>query len=398
MKNWYCFLLTIFIASAINAQEKSWDTRWFVAPGTKLQFQEFGMLEKRSMGDLSVADQLKTSERGNMSVMASAYKNFSGYVSASFEAGIAFGRFARKETLIQDSDNKTLNMIGANVYLHLLSARKKVQPYITVGVNNMINEESYTSTPVGIGVKYTGSKMMFLAQGAYGHAISANANKTMFYTAGLHFALNSKKKKKEKDQDSNKEESASKKNKKENSSGGDTTINNITNNFYITMNVDSIVNAKLKDYDEKLNSRVGYRQDLDVHGNPLEVFDDHDFRVDTVDGKPQTKFVVYFYYDDYSITSKAFQTIDKIIAQMKRYPNYIVDIKGYTDNVGSQEFNLKLSKRRAQMIFDYMNSRGVPSERLMMLWYGKEDPVADNADPNKIWLNRRAEIILKEKP
>ncbi|WP_126970491.1 OmpA family protein [Gynurincola endophyticus] len=404
MKKWYYLLIAILVTSNAFSQEKSWDTRWFVAPGTKFQFQEFGMLEKKQYGNASNATDLKLSERGNFSIMASAYKNFSGFISASFEAGISKGRFARNGHMIGTSDNKTLNMIGANLYFHLLPARNKVQPYVTVGVNNMINDESFTSVPAGVGVKYTGRKMMFLAQGAYGHAISANANKTMFYTAGLHIAINNKKSKKS---DKDKDASTSKKDKKkdkdednEKSSKKDTTIQNITNNFYINLNLDSIVNERVKGLEQGAGNgtkRNGYRDEYDVHGNILEMFDNQDYRVETVDGKTQTRFVVYFYYDDYSITSKAFQTIDKIVAIMKSDPKYFAEVKGHTDNVGSQEFNLNLSKKRAQMVYDYMNSRGIGSDRLLMLYYGKEEPVADNADMNKVWLNRRAEIILKTK-
>lgn len=396
MKKWYYFLITILITTNIFGQEKSWDTRWFVAPGTKFQFQEFGMLEMKKFGSASNASDLKISERGNIAIMASAYKNFSGFISGSFEAGLVSGRFTRTGEMISSSGKKTLNMIGANLYFHMLPARNKVQPYVTLGVNNMINEESYTSVPAGVGVKYTGRKFMFLAQGAYGHAISANANKTMFYTAGLHLAINNKKNKKSEEESSENKKDKKKDKEKDkedsNKKAKDTTVQNIVNNFYININLDSIVNERIKGL-EKGRSDVEY----DIKGNILEVFDDHDYRVDTVNGRVETKFVVYFYYDDYSITSKGFQTIDKIIAIMKRDPNWVAEVRGHTDNVGSQEFNLNLSKKRAQMVYDYMNSRGVGSDRLLMLYFGKDDPVVDNKDMNKVWLNRRAEIVLKEK-
>lgn len=398
MKKWYYLLIAILITSNVFSQEKSWDTRWFVAPGTKFQFQEFGMFEMKKYGNASTANDLKISERGNVAIMASAYKNFSGFISGSIEAGLVSGRFTRTGEMIAASNKKTLNMIGANLYFHLIPARNKVQPYITVGVNNMINEESYTSVPAGVGIKYTGRRLMFLAQGAYGHAVSANANKTMFYTAGLHLGINHKKNKKSDDESTSSKKEKKKGKEKENDENEkklkDTTVQNIINNFYINLNLDSIVNERVKGLENP-----GRRSDVeyDLKGNILEVFDDHDYRIDTVNGKVETKFVIYFYYDDYSITSKAFQTIDKIVAIMKNDPKYVAEVRGHTDNVGSQEFNLNLSKKRAQMVYDYMNSRGVGSDRLLMFYFGKDDPVVNNNDMNKVWLNRRAEIILKEK-
>ena len=119
--------------------------------------------------------------------------------------------------------------------------------------------------------------------------------------------------------------------------------------------------------------------------------------MDTVDGRALVKFVVYFEFNQYDLNSSAFDRIDKVIARVRKDKSLLVSIKGYTDNVGSNEFNIFLSKKRAQMVFDYMNSRGIPSDRITARYYGKENPVADNNNPNTAWLNRRAEIIIKEK-
>ena len=97
------------------------------------------------------------------------------------------------------------------------------------------------------------------------------------------------------------------------------------------------------------------------------------------------------------MNSRAFGDIDKVISHLKRSEDYTVEIKGYTDSVGSNQFNNVLSRKRAKMVLDYMNSRGVPSDLMKAKAYGSDDPVADNADPNQAWLNRRAEIIVHPK-
>ncbi|WP_315821019.1 OmpA family protein [Paraflavitalea speifideaquila] len=154
-------------------------------------------------------------------------------------------------------------------------------------------------------------------------------------------------------------------------------------------------NGNANDWQGRENGKADYGDSL-AGGKTPQAFDLIDFQVDTINGKPAIKFITYFYYKDYSLTSRAFATVDKAIAQLKRDPKKVVEIKGYTDNVGSTEYNNYLSMRRAQMAFDYMNSRGVPAERMIVSYYGKEYPVAENT-PANAWLNRRVELIIRDK-
>jgi outer membrane protein OmpA-like peptidoglycan-associated protein len=126
-------------------------------------------------------------------------------------------------------------------------------------------------------------------------------------------------------------------------------------------------------------------------------FTREDFKEDSIDGKPVVRFMVYFEFNEYSLTSKAFGSIDKVLARLKHYSNLTIEIKGYTDSVGTNSFNNFLSRRRANMVKDYLNSRGVPAELIKAKAYGSDNPVADNSDPNQAWLNRRAEIIVHPK-
>src|SRR5690606_15485358 len=106
------------------------------------------------------------------------------------------------------------------------------------------------------------------------------------------------------------------------------------------------------------------------------------------------KSIVYFYYDSYSLTSTAFSIVDKVVQKMKENKSLNVHLKGYTDLAGSEQYNLPLSKKRAQMVFDYMNSRGITADRIVMSHYGKENPVINSVDPSSAWQNRRCEMVL----
>jgi outer membrane protein OmpA-like peptidoglycan-associated protein len=71
-------------------------------------------------------------------------------------------------------------------------------------------------------------------------------------------------------------------------------------------------------------------------------------------------------------------------------------IEGHTDSTGSPSFNLRLSQRRADAVFDLLSSQGIRSSRIRTVGYGMERPVADNSSAEGRSKNRRVEIIIAE--
>jgi outer membrane protein OmpA-like peptidoglycan-associated protein len=69
-------------------------------------------------------------------------------------------------------------------------------------------------------------------------------------------------------------------------------------------------------------------------------------------------------------------------------------VEGYTDSVGSDATNLKLSKDRAEAVRAYLVSKGVPSDKITSVGKGKANPVASNDTPEGRANNRRVEIIV----
>jgi outer membrane protein OmpA-like peptidoglycan-associated protein len=69
-------------------------------------------------------------------------------------------------------------------------------------------------------------------------------------------------------------------------------------------------------------------------------------------------------------------------------------IAGHTDNIGGDEFNLKLSRARASSVADWLAGVGVSPERLILTAYGSQVPVADNGTPEGQAQNRRVEFVL----
>lgn len=387
------------------------DPRWFI--GVKGQFQDFAFLEKNREGYLSNANTLPFTQRGNTSVALSAYKNLTGRLSASADLGLSFGHVTSNDVLISTTKKMTFNLLNVALYYHLLPAAYRLQPYVTVGFNDIINNGSYPCVPMGVGAKFNSKKVMVLGQVTYGQSVSHSIASTTMYSVGIYIPIKSKKYKNLDTLDTTPYNRLDAK-KKDSTGKGGTVINNI----YVTINMDSILKAKglLDDNGNPTagNGRRGGRDDGDDDGDDaaarsrrrkkpfkdlgLDDFSDDDYKIDSVNGKPVIRFVVYFEFNEYGLNSKAFGSIDKVIQHLRRSQNFsVVDIKGYTDSVGSDPFNNMLSRKRAKMVFDYMNSRGVPTNIMKAQAYGRDNPVADNSDPNKAWLNRRAEIIIYRK-
>ncbi len=402
---------------------KQMDRRWFISPLLKGQFQDFAFLEKNRKGYQSDANTLPFMKRGNASFAASAYKNLTGRLSFSADIGLSFGHVTNDSKLISQTESKTYNLLNATVYYHLLGPSYRIQPYVSLGINDIINDASYASAPIGLGAKFTAKKIMVMGQIAYGYAVSKNISNTTMYSLGIYIPIKSKKQKQLDEED----KSPYNRNKKDNK---DTTSKNggIVNNIYITIKLDSLLKAQGLGGGDGNGSSGNRRKgngadDADGNGDDssadgsssngnggssrkrktaiknfnFEDFSPEDYKVDTIDGEPVIRFVVYFEFNEYSLNSKAFGSVDKVIGHLRDKPNLYIEIKGYTDDVGTEQYNNFLSRRRAKMVLDYMNSRGVPSEFMKAKAYGSDNPVGDNKDPNQAWLNRRAEIIVHEK-
>lgn len=104
---------------------------------------------------------------------------------------------------------------------------------------------------------------------------------------------------------------------------------------------------------------------------------------------------VSFDFDSASLKSAFTPTLNKVADILQRYPNTIIHVVGYTDSVGSESYNVKLSERRAQSVVDYLSSRGVSSSRLYAIGKGESDPRATNDTEAGRQLNRRVELFVK---
>lgn len=85
---------------------------------------------------------------------------------------------------------------------------------------------------------------------------------------------------------------------------------------------------------------------------------------------------------------------DLATALSKRYPNAALEIKGFTDSSGSEQYNAKLSEQRAIAVKTFMIGKGLSQERLASRGLGEANPVASNDTPEGRALNRRVELVV----
>lgn len=104
---------------------------------------------------------------------------------------------------------------------------------------------------------------------------------------------------------------------------------------------------------------------------------------------------VNFEFGKSSITPSSNAYLKKLAETLKR-TNANICVKGHTDNVGTEEFNLELSKQRAIEVVKYLRNHGVDSSKLRYEYYGMSRPLSDNDSEEGRRLNRRVEFeILK---
>ncbi len=99
---------------------------------------------------------------------------------------------------------------------------------------------------------------------------------------------------------------------------------------------------------------------------------------------------VFFSTDSSDLSQQARATLDKQAQWLNHYPQYTFVVEGNADERGTREYNLALGARRAQVVRDYLVSRGVPANRMSTISYGKERPVATCDDISCWSQNRRA--------
>jgi outer membrane protein OmpA-like peptidoglycan-associated protein len=113
---------------------------------------------------------------------------------------------------------------------------------------------------------------------------------------------------------------------------------------------------------------------------------------------------IYFEFDKSNVIDFYKVKMDSVVSVLMQNPGYSVEVQGHTDSKGSDEYNLKLSQKRAEEAGGYMMSKGVDKARIVIKGLGKSQPRVPNErdgedDPEGRAQNRRVEFkIIPDKP
>jgi len=103
---------------------------------------------------------------------------------------------------------------------------------------------------------------------------------------------------------------------------------------------------------------------------------------------------VLFDFNKYTLKPEARERLARISGIVLAYPDLKLEIEGYTDSIGSDEYNQRLSEKRAASVRDYLVSSGVSMNNVFARELGKANPVADNSTAAGRKQNRRVEMIV----
>ena len=93
------------------------------------------------------------------------------------------------------------------------------------------------------------------------------------------------------------------------------------------------------------------------------------------------------------LTAGSLAILDKGVRTLRDNPGIEIEIRGYTDNTGKYESNVKLSQSRADAVKTYLIENGIDSARIKTKGFGPEDPIAPNDTKEGRAKNRRIELF-----
>lgn len=105
---------------------------------------------------------------------------------------------------------------------------------------------------------------------------------------------------------------------------------------------------------------------------------------------------IYFEFNSSELLTMSYIQLDSLYNILAEKPSVRIEVRGHTDNIGSEGYNKKLSVERAASVYNYLLEKGIPKTRMKYRGFGPNIPVADNSTEEGRELNRRVEILIVE--
>lgn len=103
---------------------------------------------------------------------------------------------------------------------------------------------------------------------------------------------------------------------------------------------------------------------------------------------------VYFDTSKSNVKGTSATTLNKLAGIFKEYPKSYILVEGHTDSAGPEDYNMTLSKQRAESVTNYLLTQGISQGRFTTKWYGEGQPKADNTTSEGKRINRRVELAI----
>ena len=103
---------------------------------------------------------------------------------------------------------------------------------------------------------------------------------------------------------------------------------------------------------------------------------------------------VNFATNKYNINEPSKTNLNKLIGVFKEFPDTNILVVGHTDSVGADDYNMTLSKNRANAVTTYLTQSGVSAGRLTTNWFGETQPIHDNTTADGRAKNRRVNVAI----
>jgi outer membrane protein OmpA-like peptidoglycan-associated protein len=105
---------------------------------------------------------------------------------------------------------------------------------------------------------------------------------------------------------------------------------------------------------------------------------------------------VLFDFNESVLKPQGEKAVAMMVEVIKLYPKNGISVEGYTDSLGRDSYNQKLSKARAQSVANSLINAGVDAQRMAISGFGSKKPVASNATEKGREANRRVEVIIQK--
>lgn len=111
--------------------------------------------------------------------------------------------------------------------------------------------------------------------------------------------------------------------------------------------------------------------------------------------KPRDVSHIYFGFDQSHLETEQKGKLDPTIRDLKKNPDWIVQLEGHTDAIGSSAYNIELGDKRARTVKEEMVLEGVFPEQLIILSFGEDKPISTNDTEEGRAENRRVELRVR---